>query len=347
MKTQGESRRSFIKRSAITTSMATLGTYGLAKNSSDPANVESRLPREVWIAGISQMELQTTTPLLMVEEIFKILNKVVIYQPDVICLPEVFPTSNIGQNLNLSEKLELTAEILELFSLFAKKNNCYTICPLYTSENENAYNSAVVFNRLGQKLGEYRKIHLTEGEIENGLTPGPTQPPVFKTDFGIIGIQICFDIEWDDGWTTLQDQGAEIVFWPSAFAGGQAVNIKAIQHKYAVATSTRKNTAKLCDVTGEVIAKTGIWDKNVYCGSINLEKAFLHTWPYVQRFDEIRKKYGRKIKITTYHEEEWSIIESLSHDVFVADILKEYELDTYEKLILDSELAQIKARKGL
>jgi predicted amidohydrolase len=309
-----------------------------------PGIFMEKLPREVWIACISQMGLQAKTPELMVEMIFKILNDVVVYQPDLICLPEVFPTSNIEQNLSLTEKVKKSGVILDLFSTFAEKNHCHIICPLYTSENGKVYNAGVVFNREGKNIGEYRKIHLTEGEIENGLTPGPLQPPVFNTDLGIIGIQICFDIEWDDGWTKLRDQGAEIVFWPSAFAGGQAVNYKAIQHKYVVASSTRKNTAKLCDITGEVISQTGIWDRNYFCASVNLEKAFLHTWPYVTRFDEIRKKYGRKVRITTFHEEEWSIIESLSPDIRVSDILKEYELKTYEQLMQDSEVAQKKAR---
>jgi len=325
--------------------MAAIGSYAMAKSSSISESTGDKLPREVWIAGLSQMGMQTETSQQIVEEILQSLKKALFYQPDVICLPEVFPTSNIVQQLSLSDKLKLSEKVLQQFSEFAQVNNCYVICPLYTSEDGKAYNSAVVFNREGQKVGEYHKIHLTEGEIENGLTPGPLQPPVFKTDFGIIGIQICFDIEWDDGWTKLRDQGAEIVFWPSAFAGGQALNFKAIQHKYVVASSTRKNTAKLCDITGEVITKTGIWDRNSYCGAVNLEKAFLHTWPYVNRFNDIRKKYGRKIRITTFHEEEWSIIESLSPDILVADILKEFELETYEKLIKDSEIAQKKARK--
>jgi len=343
MKTQGESRRNFIKKSAITTGLAAIGSYGYANKASIP-NYTEKLPREVWIAGISQMGLQARTPEAMVEMVFRYLNDVTVYQPDIICLPEVFPTSNIEQNLSLSEKVEKSGDILDQFSSFASQNHCYIICSLYTLENGKVYNSGVVFNREGKNLGEYHKIHLTEGEIENGLTPGQLQPPVFKTDFGTIGIQICFDIEWDDGWTKLRDQGAEIVFWPSAFAGGQAVNMKAIQHKYVVASSTRKNTAKLCDITGEVITQTGIWDRNYYCGAVNLEKAFLHTWPYAQRFDEIREKYGRKVRITTFHEEEWSIIESLAPEINVSDILKEYELKTYEQLMQDSEIVQDRAR---
>ena len=190
----------------------------------------------------------------------------------------------------------------------------------------------------------YHKIHLTINEIEAGLTPGPLDPPVFNTDFGKIGIQICFDMLWDDGWQALGKKGAEIVFWPSAYAGGQTVNNKASQHKYVVASGTRKDTSKLCDISGETITQTGFWHQNYYCGPVNLEKVFLHTWPYVNRFGEIRKKYGRKVRITTFHEEEWSIIESLSPDVFVSDILKEFDLKTFDQHKHSAEVAQNRAR---
>ena len=338
------SRRNFLKKSAITTGVAAIGSFGMANNSFATEASKNKLPREVWVAGISQMSLKFQTSKLMVDELIRIFKKVAIYQPDIICLPENFPFSNIEKNMEVSEKLEVSEKALQRFSSLAKQYHCYLICPLYTSEGNKVYNTAVVFDRQGSRLGEYRKIHLTEGEIEKGLTPGPLPPPVFRTDFGKIGIQICFDIEWDDSWAMLREQGAEIVFWPSAFAGGQKVNTKAWQHKYLVVSSTRKNTSKVCDITGETIAQTGIWDRNSFCAPVNLEKVFLHTWPFVKQFDEIRKKYVRKVRITTFHEEEWSIIESLSPDVFVADILKEFDLKTHEQHIHDAEIEQIKAR---
>ncbi len=346
MKNNNFSRRKFLRASAITTGLTTIGSLAFTNNSPVPEKRTDKLPREVWIAGISQMDLSAQTPQLMLDQIFSILKDVMIYKPDIICLPEVFPTKNVEQKLGLSEKVEISGKVLQIFSVFARQNRCYVVCPVYTSEENKIYNSAVVFDRNGYRLGEYRKMHLPDDEIKNGLTPGPLQPPVFETDFGKIGIQICYDIEWDDGWTKLREQGAEIVFWPSAFAAGKMVNSKAWQHKYVVVSSTNKSTSKICDITGEVVVQTGIWDKNSFCAPVNLEKAFLHTWPYVEHFDEIRKKYGRKVRITTFHEEEWSIIESLSPDVFIADILKEFGLKTHEQSTHDAEIAQIKARKG-
>ena len=134
-------------------------------------------------------------------------------------------------------------------------------------------------------------MHPTVGEIEGQIMPGSAKPPVFKTDIGVLGAQICFDIEWYDGWRRLREAGAELVFWPSAFAGGMMVNTHAWQNKYCVVSSTRKGTTKICDIDGRTIACTGQYDKWV-CAPVNLEKALLHSWPFCRRFGEIRAKYG-------------------------------------------------------
>jgi len=202
----------------------------------------------------------------------------------------------------------------------------------------------VVIDHAGKLMGEYRKIHPTEGEIEDGIRPGPLNPPVFKTDFGVIGVQICFDIQWSDGWKKLSAAGAEIVFWPSAFGGGRLVNTKAWQNKYCVVSSTWKGTTKICDVTGEEIARTGHWNPHWVCAPINLEKAVLHTWPYVKRFKEIEAKYGRKIRIQNWHEEEWTVIESLSPEVKVATILQEFNLKTHHEHIQSATRRQDESR---
>lgn len=346
MKNNNFSRRGFLKTSAITSGIAAISPYAFANSLSSPNVNPGKLPREVWIAGISQMGLHTQTPQLMVGEIVRILEDVAVYQPDIVCLPEIFPTSNVTKTTSLEEKMEISETVLQQFSGLAKQYNCYIICPVYTYERGKAYNAAAVFDRGGSSLGEYRKIHLTIGEIESGLTPGPLQPSVFQADFGKFGVQICYDIYWNDGWEKLRELGAEIVFWPSAFAAGQRVNTKACENQYIVVSSTRKNTSKICDLRGEVIAQTGIWDRNFFCGSVNLEKVLVDTWPHVSHFNEIRRKYGRKVRITTFHEEQWTVIESLSPEVFVADILKEFGLKTFVLDVQEAEIAQIKARKG-
>jgi predicted amidohydrolase len=338
-----ESRRIFLQKIGATAGVATVGTIG-AQASGMTIRDEQKLPREVWIGSFSQMDLTAPTQERMVDQIFKRLENIVVYQPDIICLPECFPFGNVEKKYSTPDRVTASEYGLAKAAAFSVKNSCYSVCPVVTSENGKAYNSAVIFDRKGQKIGEYRKTHLTEGEINNGLTPGPLCPPVFKTDFGIIGVQICFDLLWEDSWAALKEQGAEIVFFASAFAGGQAVNAKAWRYQYAVVSSTRKNTSKICDITGEVISQTGIWNANLICAPINLEKAFLHLWPYNRRFNEIQQRYGKKVLITLFHEEEWAVIESRSPEVKVKDIMKEYELATFEELTRASTIAQKKAR---
>jgi beta-ureidopropionase len=332
------SRRSFIKNSALTTGIAAMSPFTL------PGSINNKLPREVWIAGVSQMDMHTDTPELMLDEIVTTVRNGMVHQPDVLCLPETFPVVNHSKHLNLSQKLEYSDRAVKAFSNLAREFKCNVICPVYTTESGKNYNSAVFLDRKGFILGEYRKMHLTLEEIESGLTPGPIDPPVFHSDFGKTGAQICFDIYWDDGWQKLAEKGAEIVFWPSAFAGGTRVNMKALAHQFVVVSSTRKNTSKICDIRGEQIHETGFWDKNFFCGRVNLEKVLVDTWPHVSHFSDIRKKYGRKITISTLHEEQFSVIESLSPELFVADILKEFGIKPYKEEIEEAQAAQIKAR---
>ena len=153
----------------------------------------------------------------------------------------------------------------------------------------------------------------------------------------MIGIQICYDIEWPEAWESLRKKGAEIVFWPSAFAAGKKVNTKAWEHQYCVVSSTRKDTTKICDITGEELAANGEWSRWGVCAPVNLEKAFLHSWPYSRSFPDVISKYGRKIRCYSLHEEEFSVIESLSPDVKVADVLREFNLKTYREHLKAAE----------
>jgi len=337
-------RRKFLKTAALTSGITSMGIVPVNSESLPSSSRKDKLPREVWVSGISQEDIFTDTAEQMLDRILATMEMTLVNQPDIICLPEVFHTANIAKKYTLTQKLAISNKVLESMAIFAKKNHCYLVVAVNTEENGNIFNSAVLLDREGNRLGEYRKIHLTENEINNGLTPGSLDPQVFQTDFGKVGIQICFDVMWDDGWQKLKDKGAEMVFWPSAYGGGKSLQAKALQHRYVLASSTRKGSSKIWDITGEELAKTGFWEKNWYCSPVNLEKAFLHTWPFVKHFGKIKEKYGRKIRITNFHEEEWSVIESLSPDVIIADILKEFNLKTYDQHKYDSEMAQIKAR---
>ncbi|MBM4082072.1 MAG: carbon-nitrogen hydrolase family protein, partial [Planctomycetes bacterium] len=80
------------------------------------------------------------------------------------------------------------------------------------------FNSAVILGRDGRVVGQYDKTHLTQGEMDAGLTPGADQA-VFQLDFGKIGLLICYDIYFADPANALGRKGAEIIFFPSVNYG--------------------------------------------------------------------------------------------------------------------------------
>jgi predicted amidohydrolase len=284
------------------------------------------------------------TPQELTERLLERMEEIAPMRPDIVCLPELASFRNLGGGRSAVERVaeQPPGPFSSRFAEFARKNGCYVFCGLYTQEEGRLYNSMVLLDRQGKPVGEYRKIHPTEGEIEKGIVPGPSNPPVFRTDFGVVGGQICFDIEWQEGWMALQKAGAEIVFWPSAFGGGQKLNMLANLNRYVIVSSTQKGVSKVCDISGETVAWTGLWERTL-CVPVNLEKAFIHSWPYSDRFGAIRKKYGQAVRIVTFHDEEWTIIESRAAEVKVADILKEFEIRTYEEMIKNAEAARSRA----
>ena len=201
------------------------------------------------------------------------------------------------------------------------------------------------WDRNGDNIGQYNKIHEVVEWVRDGVSCGDLYQPAIQTEYGPIGIQICYDINWEDSWKMLRDQGVKIIFWCSAFDGGRQLNIKALQNKCIVASSTNKNVSKVCDMNGETIAQSGIWNPNIYCGPVNLEKEFLPAYDYLKQYEDIRKKYGRKVKITTFHEEEWTIIECVSPDLFIKDLMAEYDLKSHTEGLREAEIVQNNSRK--
>lgn len=341
MKTNQISRRDFVRTAALSTgaaSLAPIAGYGSV------IQKERKPFQEVWIAGVSQEGLRAKTPELMVKKILGVLDEAVRYKPDFVCLPEVFPFEHVDTVLSFQEKAEISNHVLVQFSDFSRQNDCYTICPVFTSSEGRIFNSAVVFDRAGKRIGQYDKIHETVGYIQGGVSSGALFQPAIQTEFGPIGIQICYDINWEDGWKMLRDQGVKIIFWPSAFDGGQQLKMKAILNKCVVVSSTNKSNSRICDMDGEVIATTGIWNQDYFCGRVNLEKIFLPTYDYLKECQAIREKYGRKVRITVFHEEEWTIVESVSADLFIEDIVAEFDLKSHPDGLKEAEIIQSKSR---
>ncbi len=311
-------------------------------------NKTNRLPREVVVAGI---DLRGIWPVETIEErigdIVERMENVYVFEPDIICLPETFQTSWVREERPVEDYAEdetIPGPVTSIIAEEAKKQNCYIVCPLVTKNDGKYYNSAVLINRKGEIDGVYRKAHLVPSEIDpGGLTPGTLQPQVFATDFGRVGMQICYDANWFDCWDHLKQEGAELICFPS-----QAPFINVLKHhawvNQACIVSSTGEGARIIDMTGDELAVSGWFEKWV-CETINLEKALIHIWPYVRKVKDIREKYRDKVKVEIFNPENWMTIESRDPGVKVRDILDEFELLTYDEHLRKNTLVQDKYRE--
>jgi len=314
---------------------------------------ENRLPREVWVAAIS---LKGLWPVETIEQrmkdVLERMENVYAFEPDIICLPEEVNQSWVNETKTLQEVAEdetSPGPITSMLADIARKQHCYITCPVVTKKDGFFYDSTILLNREGKIEGAFHKIHPTSTEIlpntyfkGGGVTPGPVKQDVFKTDFGTVGLQICFDAEWTDGWHSLKEDGAEIVCFSSQGPFLNTLRNHAWLNHYYIVSATGEN-AQIIDMTGDVIALDGEFARWV-CAPVNLEKEFLHIWPHIKKFDAIQKKYKRKIRFKIYHPENWATLESLDPDIKVRDILKEYEIPTYDEHIREATEIQKKYR---
>ncbi len=106
------------------------------------------------------------------------------------------------------------------FQALAKELGMVMVLPMYEIVQPGLYfNTAAVIDADGTYLGKYRKQHIPQvkGFWEKFyFTPGTGGYPVFDTAVGKVGVYICYDRHFPEGWRALGINGAQIVFNPSA-----------------------------------------------------------------------------------------------------------------------------------
>ena len=114
----------------------------------------------------------------------------------------------------------------KLMQDLAKETGMVLVVPMYEEDAQASgiyYNTAAVIDADGKYLGKYRKTHIphVKGFWEKFyFRPGNMGYPVFETAVGKVGVYICYDRHFPEGWRALGLNGAEIVFNPSATSRG-------------------------------------------------------------------------------------------------------------------------------
>ncbi len=146
----------------------------------------------------------------------------------ILCFQEVFtqPYFCPSQDKRWYEAAESIPDgfTTKLMQEYAKKYQMVIVVPIYEKDITGVYyNTAAVIDADGSYLGKYRKTHIPQvaGFWEKFFfKPGSSDWPVFQTQYAKIGVYICYDRHFPEGWRGLALNGAELIFNPSATVAG-------------------------------------------------------------------------------------------------------------------------------
>ena len=141
----------------------------------------------------------------------------------------------------------------KLMQDLARETGMVLVVPIFEKEDDGVfYNTAAVIDADGTYLGKYRKHHIPQvkGFWEKFyFRPGNLGYPVFDTAVGKVGVYICYDRHFPEGWRMLGLGGAKIVFNPSATSRGLSMYLwnleqpaSAVANEYFIGAINRVGT---------------------------------------------------------------------------------------------------------
>jgi hypothetical protein len=209
-------------------------------------------------------------------------------------------------------------------------------------------NAAVLVNRQGLVVGIYRKVHPVASHdsdiMEGGLTPG-RDFPVFQCDFGRVGIQICFDMLYADGWDALAKQGAEIVALPSASAETTGPCMYALQHEYYIISATPRDHAAIFSPLG-LIEEQATEGGSILVQQIDLSFAVVHWDEALEEGVSLSHRYGQNVGFHYYRPEDKGLFWSNDPKTSIGQMISSLGLEPSDSNVERLRILQDKVRGG-
>jgi predicted amidohydrolase len=266
---------------------------------------------------------------------------------DLAVLPEIALTGEGNATGTVADwSYPLEGKVNATFASEARKCHCYIVAPTYLLEQgatKQCSNAAILFNRSGEVVGIYRKVHLVvdagKGSMEHGSAPG-REEPVFQCDFGKVGIQICYDMDFDYGWKELARKGAELVAWPTQSPQTSQPAARAKENHYYIVSSTWRNNASIFEPTGKIVSQIK-WpasekvveagnlvapENNVLVQEIDLSYAILPWSSTLKNGVALSQRYGDKVGYRYYDDEDCGMFWSNDPHMTIRQMMQTFGL---------------------
>jgi predicted amidohydrolase len=269
---------------------------------------------------------------------------------DLIVLPEEIMTGDSSERSPAERALRIDGPEMGRMRNKAREHQTYIVVPLTLVANDQPeviFNSAALLDRSGETVGVYHKVHPVADSdhdtLEGGITPGSSFP-VFDCDFGKLGIQICWDMSYGNGWLELAKQGAEIVALPTASAQTVRPASYALRGQYYVISSTPKRNASIFNPIGRISKQ--ITDPGIMVYQIDLSHAIVHWSSTLDEGRSFTKKYGDQVDYIYYQDEDTGLFWSNDAAVPIRQMVEELGEVEMSQHIQRSGRIEIAAREN-
>ncbi len=229
------------------------------------------------------------SPAANLDRFAELIERKVASDADLILLPE--GVTIVGTRLSYADVAEpVPGPVTERLGEIARSKKAYVAAGIYEREGSTLYNTAVLLDREGRLVGKYRKVYLPREEFEGGLTPG-SDYPVFQTDFGTVGMMICWDLQYADPARALALRGAEMVLMPIWGGEMTLARARAIENHVYLVSSGYDHPTYVMDPMGEILSQAPE-EGTVAEAVIDLNRRFEWDWLGEMRgrfFHELRR----------------------------------------------------------
>lgn len=244
--------------------------------------------RPVRIAAVFDRPQATQSPRESIEKFIQVISRAVPAGTDVILLPEGATVIGTGKRYDQIAET-VPGPTTDRLGEVARERKAYLAAGLYEREGVAIYNTAVLIDRQGRVVGKYRKVYLPREEVEAGLTPG-TGYPVFDTDFGRIGLMICWDVQYTEPARAMALKGAEMILLPIWGGHETLAKARAIENHLYLVSSGYDFPTMIIDPSGEILARAP--EKgSVALANIDLAKRWIDPW-----LGELKGRFQRETR---------------------------------------------------
>ena len=209
-------------------------------------------PRKVKVASINHRPKGLKSAQENLESFAKYIDEAGKAKADIICLPEAMTLIGRGSDY-LASAEPIPGPSTEFLGKLAAEHKSYIVAGLLERDGKGAYNTSVLIDRQGKLAGKYRKICLPRSEYDGGLAPG-SETPVFDTDFGKVGMMICWDVSYPEVARELAARGADMILMPIWGGNETLCKARAIENQIPLVISSYDLRSAIYDQAGDAKA---------------------------------------------------------------------------------------------